>query len=247
MSISVCMATYNGEKYIHDQITSILAQLKYDDEVIVVDDCSNDKTVEMLRNMKDNRINIYFNDRNMGHVYSFGHAISKANNETVFMADQDDVWNDGRVAIMMKILIETESLLVSTNTEFMDMTGTKMNFPVEELKAGDSCRHLKNILSIFTGKTGYYGCAMAFRKRMTHLILPIPNFVESHDLWIALASNLFGSNAHLEEKTLKRRVHEKNASIVKRSYYKKIYSRWIFILSGIVLIKRIIQFKYNRY
>jgi glycosyltransferase involved in cell wall biosynthesis len=240
------MATYNGEKYLYDQMISIVNQLRTEDEVIVVDDCSSDSTVKILRNMDDKRIKIFANDRNMGHVFSFGHAISKANNDIIFMSDQDDVWKDGRVALMVKRIVETDCLLISTNTEFMDINSAKKIFPVEKLKSSDSDRHMKNILSIITGKTGYYGCAMAFRKQMTSLILPIPTFVESHDLWIALASNLFGANAHLEEKTLIRRVHENNASIVERCIYKKLWSRWIFFLSIVVLTKRIIGYKYHR-
>jgi glycosyltransferase involved in cell wall biosynthesis len=245
MNISVCIATHNGEKYLLDQMKSILGELKHDDEVVVVDDCSNDSTVEILQNMNDSRINIYKNKENMGHVFSFGRAISLAINDIVFMSDQDDIWIKGRVSLMTNKIIMSGCLLVSSNTYYMDTKGRELYFPVDKLKASESTKHLNNILSIFLGKTGYYGCAMVFRKQLTKLILPIPSFVESHDLWIALASNLFCSNSHLEEKTLIRRVHDNNSSIVRRSLYKKIWSRFIFGISIIVLLIRGINY-YNK-
>lgn len=238
MNISVCMATYNGEKYIIEQITSILEQLSSDDEVIVVDDSSNDNTVKILQDLNDSRIQIYLNDRNRGHVFSFSRAISLANNDIVFMSDQDDIWIKGRVLLMVKKLLDTGSLLVSSNFEFMDMNGKKIYEPVNRMKSSNSCEHLKNILGIFAGKTNYCGCAMAFRKNMVKLILPIPSFVESHDLWIPLASNLIGSNAHLDEKTLRKRVHNNNVTNTQRGLLPKLYSRFIFVKSIVVLLLR---------
>lgn len=239
MNISVCMATYNGEKYIVEQMTSILQQLTHDDEVIVIDDSSNDNTLKILKDLNDPRIKIYLNDRTRSHVFSFGRAISLAKNDIVFMSDQDDIWIKDRVSLMVKKLLDTGSLLVSSNFEFIDMNGEKMYYPVDGVKSSNSSKHFKNILDIFVGKTNYYGCAMAFRKDMVRLILPIPSFVESHDLWISLASNLMGSNAHLDEKTLKKRVHNNNAaSTLKRGLLPKLWSRVIFMISIIVLLLR---------
>ena len=247
MNISVCMATYNGEKYVVEQITSILEQLTPDDEVIVVDDFSNDNTVKILQDLNDPRINFFLNDRTKSHVFSFGRAISLANNDIVFMSDQDDIWIKGRVSLMVKKLLDTESLLVSSNFEFMDMNGKKIYYPVDGVKSSNSCKHLKNILDIFAGKTNYYGCAMAFRKNMVKLILPIPSFVESHDLWISLASNLIGSNAHLDEKTLRKRVHDNNAaSTIQRGLLPKLWSRFIFMISIGVLLLRAKNFLINQ-
>lgn len=238
MNVSVCMAVYNGEKYILEQMTSILEQLTLDDEVIVVDDFSNDNTLKILENLSDPRIKIYSNDRNKSHVFSFGRAISLANNEILFMSDQDDIWIEGRVSLMTNKLLGTGALLVSSNFEPIDMNGKKISFPVDGVKSSNSCKYLKNILDIFVGKTNYYGCAMAFRKDMVKVILPIPSFVESHDLWIALASNLMGSNVHLDEKTLRKRIHNNNATATGRSLFMKVRARFIFVISIIVLFLR---------
>ncbi len=238
MNISVCMATYNGEKYVLKQIRSILEQLTPNDEVIVVDDFSNDNTVKLLKELNDHRIKIYLNDRNRKHVFSFARAISLANNDIVFLADQDDIWMKGRVPLMLARLIDTGYLVVSSNSKFIDKEEKEVMLQGLTLKASDSSKHLKNILKIFMGRAPYYGCAMAFRKEIINLILPIPNFVQSHDLWIALASNLTGTNAHLDEATLFRRIHGENVSRVKRRLPPKIWSRLIFGISIVVLLFR---------
>lgn len=245
-SVSVCMATYNGEKYVAGQVMSILQQLKSNDEVIVVDDCSRDDTVKILQGLDDNRIKIYFNDRNKGVNISFERAISLANNDIVFLSDQDDIWMEGRVSLMLAKLIDKGCLVVSSNSKFMDKEGREIITQNLTLKASDSSKNLKNILKIFLGRAPYYGCAMAFRKEIINLILPIPRFVQSHDLWIALASNLTGTNTHLDEETLFRRVHGNNVSIIKRRIFPKIWSRLVFGISIVVLLIRSCNSKKNK-
>ena len=92
MSISVCIATYNGEKFIQKQIKSILSQISLNDEVIVVDDLSSDNTVKIIESLNDKRIKIYLNNKNQREVYSFNRAIELAKNNFIFLSDQDDIW-----------------------------------------------------------------------------------------------------------------------------------------------------------
>jgi len=243
MRISICMATYNGARYIKVQMISILEQLKPGDEVVVVDDCSTDDTIQILQGFNDLRIVVYLNDRNRGVNYSFGRAISLANNDIVFMSDQDDVWVKGRVSLMLAKLIDTGCLLVSSNLKFIDKEGREIIAQGSSLKAYNSSKHLENILKIFLGRAPYYGCAMVLHKKIMNLILPIPSFVESHDLWIALAAILTGTSAHLDEVTLFRRIHSNNFSLVKRRIIQKLWSRLVFCMSIIVLLFRYCNLK----
>lgn len=222
---------------------SILPQLGARDEIVVVDDCSSDDTVAVLRRYGDPRMRIHLNEKNGGHVFSFGKALSLATREVIFMADQDDKWVEGRVAAMVRKLQETGALVVSANSAYMDANGREIACSATRLDAGDADRRIKNILGMFTGKTAYYGCAMALRREILDLVLPIPRFVESHDLWIAMASNLLGSNAHLQDDMLVRRVHGNNASIVRRSLYLKSRARIIFCQSIAVLLARAAKFR----
>ncbi len=239
MNISVCMATYNGEAYVVEQMQSILEQLTPDDEVIVVDDFSTDLTVTLLHSLDDSRIKIYLNDKNMQQVFSFGRAISLAKNDIILLSDQDDVWIDGRVSIMLNRLHESGAMLLSSNQEFIDVHGTPIPHHLDALTSKDSTSHLKNTLNIFIGKANYFGCAMAFRRELTGLILPIPSYVECHDLWIALASNLAGSNVHMDDYTVTRKIHDKNFTDLNRNLFMKIRSRFILGLSIIAIFFRI--------
>lgn len=242
MSVSVCMATYNGAKYINEQISSILLQLSSTDELIIVDDCSKDSTVELIQNFKDDRIVLYKNSTNKGVNFSFEKALSLSSKEYIFMSDQDDVWIKDRLNEMKNSIAHSNCLLLSSNSEFIDGDGKSINFPILGLISTNSHRNLFNIYKVFTGNGDYFGCAMVFKQELKSIILPIPFYVESHDLWIAKAANLMFANLHIDTKTLKRRVHGSNASIIKRNIYVKIWSRFIFLISIFTLIFRILKY-----
>lgn len=235
---SICIATYNGEQYIREQLKSILHQINDDDEIIVVDDCSNDNTVNIVRSMNDPRISIYINEVNKGHVFSFEKTISLAKNEIIFMSDQDDIWLENRYQLLKDTLIENEVLLVSSNSKFIDAKGDELYMKLISLRKKDSSIFFSNILNIFLGRAGYYGCCMVFNGDLKKNILPFPSYIESHDLWIAMVANFKKSNLHLDENTLARRIHGSNLSVVKRRFILKIKSRIVFLRSLVEIIFR---------
>jgi hypothetical protein len=100
--------------------------------------------------------------------------------------------------------------------------------------------YLRNIVDIFVGRTNYFGCAMAFTQEFNRQVLPIPAFVESHDLWIALAANARGSNVHLDDVTLRKRQHGNNATstVSRRALYQKLWSRVVFVQSLLAIAYR---------
>ena len=230
MTLSVCMATYNGERYLPEQVASILAQMEPTDELVVVDDASRDGTVAYLEGLGDPRIRVHRNEANLGHVQSFAKVIGLARQPYILMADQDDVWIEGRARAMREVL-DGGAALVSTNSEFIDAQGCPIPPLHTGLSAENSRRNAANILGILTGRAFYDGCAMGLREELRDIVLPIPRYVESHDLWIAMAANVAGSNAHLERITLRRRIHGNNASVGRRPLARKLWSRAIFLLS----------------
>jgi glycosyltransferase involved in cell wall biosynthesis len=238
MNLSVCIATYNGEKFIDLQLQSIIKQLDDDDEIIIVDDCSTDNTLKVIKSISDFRIKIFLNELNRGHVYSFGRALGLASKDVIFMSDQDDIWLDDRITLMKNKLLNANVMLLSSNTNFIDSKGNKIDYSLNHLSSKTSNNYISNIKDIFLGKGYYYGCAMALKKELNNIILPIPNYVESHDLWIALAANINKSNIHCNESTLNRRIHGGNASIVSRKLLNKLWSRIIFIISIVHLFIR---------
>jgi glycosyltransferase involved in cell wall biosynthesis len=232
------MATYNGERFLHAQMRSILDQLSPLDEIVVVDDCSTDGTRSLIGSFCDPRIRLFINDRRRREVHSFGRAIGLSRNAHIFLADQDDVWLPGRVR-RMSIALE-RAALVTTNFEWIDADGNPLSVAVDGVRADASGKFLKNLAGIFTGKTSYFGCALAFRRDLVPLILPIPAYVESHDLWIAMAANVIGSNVHLEDPSLLKRRHDGNATgtVSGRSLVAKLRSRAIFARALLDLLGR---------
>ena len=95
--ISVCMACYNGEKFIQEQVDSIICQLGLDDELIISDDGSNDRTLDILFSYEDSRIKILHNRACHGFVGNFENALSHAKGDYIFLSDQDDIWKKEKV------------------------------------------------------------------------------------------------------------------------------------------------------
>jgi glycosyltransferase involved in cell wall biosynthesis len=243
--VSVCLASYNGEKFICEQMESILSELSPFDEVIVVDDCSKDSTIQLVRGFNDPRIKIFSNDQNRRHVYTFDRAISLATNDIIILADQDDVWLPGRCSLLANSLFDSGALLASSNYGYIDASGSSIDHVNRhELLSRDSNRNFKNIINIFLGRINYFGCAMAFRKEFRSIILPIPSYIESHDLWISMAANLAASILHINEKTLMRRLHQFNQTNPNRNLPSKLKSRIIFLMSILTLIRRIKNYEY---
>jgi glycosyltransferase involved in cell wall biosynthesis len=243
--VSVCLTTYNGEKYIEDQLLSILNQLSTNDEVIIVDDCSVDNTISIINSIKDSRIKLIINKINVGAINSFQKSIINASGGHIFLSDQDDIWYPNRLNLLMDSF--KSNYLVSGNTIAVDETGKFLNFELGKLEAKNSSRSFKNIFNIFIGKAYYYGCAMGFSSKLIKFILPFPSFIESHDLWIALVANILKRNFHLEQIVLLRRIHGKNLSLQKRPLFKKVLSRFITVYSLTYAIFRVFLIKIKSY
>ena len=102
--ISVCLATYNGESFLKEQIDSILCQLSLEDEIIVSDDGSSDKTIEILNAYGDSRIKIYKGPCQNNPALNFENALAQARGDYIFLSDQDDVWELNKVEVCLKYL-----------------------------------------------------------------------------------------------------------------------------------------------
>ena len=94
--VSVCMATYNGGKYIKEQIDSILGQLSNNDELIISDDNSTDDTVDIINRISDSRVRLFFN-KQKGYTNNFENALKQVRGDIIFLSDQDDIWMDNKV------------------------------------------------------------------------------------------------------------------------------------------------------
>jgi len=229
--VSVCMALYNGEKYIKEQINSILLQLDNEqDELIIVDDFSNDSSIEIIKLYNNPCIHLYRNNSNLGYVKTFERAISLSKNSVIFLSDQDDIWIQGRLSKMYNKLKEKNNylLLCSNFKSFKEGGGEAVRFKtkLKHNKVGENYK--KNIIEIFKGNIPYFGCTMAFKSEIKKYILPFPDYIDAHDLWIAILGNVLQRIVHLEDITILHRIHEKNTSFIQRKFHKKLYTRFLF-------------------
>lgn len=202
--ISVCMATYNGEKYIHQQLRSILSQIGKSDEIIISDDSSSDKTVEIIKTFDDKRISVFENNRFHSPTNNFENALKKATGDMIFLSDQDDIWMENKVKTMMGLLqqydlVVSDCIIINEKEEivhgsFFRIRGSKKGL-------------LNNLI-----KNSYMGCCMAFDRKILDIALPFPKNLPMHDMWIGMIGELYGSSYFCDQKLVKYRRHENSTS-----------------------------------
>lgn len=180
--ISVCMATYNGSKYIKEQIDSILPQLGENDELVISDDGSKDDTCSVISSYKDSRIKLLFNNGKHGFIGNFENALRQCKGDYIFLSDQDDYWKDNKVAVVMEQL--KKYALVIHDAEIVDGEGKSMGHTYYSGMHGSSS-FLMNLW-----KTRWLGCCMAFSREVLDYCLPFPNKIEGHDYWIGMMGML---------------------------------------------------------
>lgn len=185
MKHSVCMATYNGEKVIVRQLTSILNQLDVDDQLIIVDDCSTDSTLSYVQQLRDKRVNIIRNQHNLGPIKSFEKAIDLSKGEIIFLADQDDFWYPNKVSVMEHRFDNHNIMMVVHDSRVVDGDGNELS------ASWNAYNHNKLTTSVIQTivKNPFTGSMMAFRKSLKQYILPFPQKTSMHDEWIGLVLN----------------------------------------------------------
>lgn len=120
--ISVVMATYNGERYIKEQLESILFQTRKPDEIIINDDRSIDGTVDIIADIKKKYnapIILKVNEKRLGYAQNFREAIRRTKGEIVFLSDQDDVWLENKIEICMAVFERKEQVLALSTAYYL--------------------------------------------------------------------------------------------------------------------------------
>lgn len=108
--IDILMATYNGEKYLKEQIESILNQTYKNIRLVISDDCSKDRTREILKQYEqDKRIEVYYHEKNQGYIKNFEYLLKQVKNDIYMLSDQDDVWLPEKVEKSYKTLIDNDA------------------------------------------------------------------------------------------------------------------------------------------
>lgn len=236
--ISVCLATYNGAKFITEQMQSIVPQLQNDDEIIVVDDASSDDTVSTLTTLVgESRVLICRNSRNEGVVTAFEKALQAATGEIIFLSDQDDRWCDNKVSRVLDEFNDPSVTLVITNAKVIDANGR----PSDPLP---SCLLKRPPTLAFTLlKNQFQGSLMAFRRDILSACLPIPKGTAMHDWWIGAVNAVIGKAVVVREPLMYYRRHSGNVTSGRQNIATILRQRFNLSLN---LIRRMLKLRKSR-
>ncbi|MBM3918243.1 MAG: glycosyltransferase family 2 protein [Sphingomonadales bacterium] len=185
--VSVCMSTYNGSRWLREQIESILPQLQKGDDLCVADDGSTDGTLEILQEYIDHGhpIQVYPAGGHPLHhpSYNLERALRQAKSEYIFLSDQDDVWLPGKVDGICRAL-QNHTLVIHdarVTDEVLTITSPSF-FELHRTKTGAIENFVRN---------SYLGCCMAFRKSLLEKALPFPPQLAMHDIWLGNVAALW--------------------------------------------------------
>lgn len=216
MTISVAMCTYNGARYLREQLDSIAAQTRQPDELVVCDDGSTDETrqiVESFAAAAPFPVRLHVNERSLGSTKNFGRAIGLCAGEVIALTDQDDVWLPGKLSRMEAEFLNAPGVgLVFSDAEVIDENSRPLGYRLWG-KIGIRQSHLKRLRSdkavdeLLPGST-VTGATMAFRSGLKELVLPIPDDLPLiHDGWIAVLTAAVAGVSFIDEPLVRYRRH----------------------------------------
>ena len=243
--ISIAMCTYNGERFLNEQISSILEQTYRNFELVIVDDNSKDNTINIIKEYqsKDNRIKLFQNNKNIGFLKNFEKAISLCRGDFIALSDQDDVWKKNKLEIFLKnindnMLIYSDAILID---EYSKEIGSQLIRPNHNLVQG-KCNKAFIFYNCVSGNT------LMFRRELVCNIVPIPKNIIFHDIWIAFLASTYGTITFTDESlTYYRRYNEQITNNAKKDYksiFDRINKKEIFyLLHSKNLINKCMAFK----
>lgn len=209
MRISVVVATYNGIKYLREQLDSILVNLSDEDEVVVSDDGSTDGTWKLIQEYMtmDARIRLVAGP-GQGVKQNFAYGISQAQGDYIFLSDQDDIWLPDKVRRVMAVFEMQQAGLVVHDAVVMNGDCSEVLMESFGAYRGQGAGVISNLI-----KNKYIGCCMAFKRELVPYILPIPNDIQMHDQWIGMWNDRkFHNTVFTSDKLLYYRRHDDNVS-----------------------------------
>lgn len=206
---SICISTFNGKKFLYEQIFSILQDLKHNDEVVIVDDASTDSTLKIIDDFNDERIKCHLNLHNIGILKSFEKAVRLSRGDVIFFCDQDDIWYEGKRNEMVKVVMNPGIIAAVCDCNIIDEKGQILSLSFFEEHSSKSGL-IKNFF-----RNSYLGCGMCFRKELVSTLLPFPNYVSMHDEWTGLIGDLFWDVKFIRKQLFGYRRHSNNVTAMK--------------------------------
>jgi glycosyltransferase involved in cell wall biosynthesis len=243
MIISVAICTYNGEKHIKNQLESILKQTVSVNEIVICDDGSKDKTIEIILQIQSkfpNKIFLHKNRVNLGSTKNFEKSITICTGDYIFLSDQDDIWKVNKVEKIIQHFLENPSLeAVFTNGDLIDGNNKKIN----TYTLWDSVFFLENqlekpinLLKLISSKRNMVtGATLCLKKEIKELIFPFPDIKKYyHDEWIAIIIASRNTLDYITDELISYRIHSGQQIGGKRNAQNKTIQKHL-ILSKYIL------------
>lgn len=217
--VSIVMATYNGEKYVGEQIDSILNSTFQDFDLFIFDDGSKDETMSVLQSYRDkypDKIHVSRNETNRGVTLNFLEAVCRTTADYVMFCDQDDVWKPEKIAVTLKRLrhMEVQFKKELPMAVFTDALVVDENLRVlsESFFRSGRLDPKKTNLSHLLMENKLIGCTVMINAALRRILQScrLPKNARFHDSWISMIAASFGKISYLNEATLLYRQHEAN-------------------------------------
>ncbi|MCF0069084.1 glycosyltransferase family 2 protein [Dyadobacter sp. CY261] len=220
--VSIALCVYNGEKYLKEQLDTLVNQTYPNIEIVVVDDGSKDRSREILRSYEEKYpfFRIYENEVNLGYVKNFEKAITLCEGQFIALCDQDDIWDLEKISKQVRGI--GDNLLIYHDSAFMDEQGRQMTWK----------RKMSDIIHLYSGSDPkiflYFNCvsghSILFKRDLRDEFLPF-NPDHFHDHWIAYVATNLGSIEVIPETLVRYRQHTSTSTDIlnKRKKIRKNY------------------------
>lgn len=234
MRISVALCTYNGARYLPEQLDSIASQIRLPNELVVCDDRSTDDTVEIVRSFAEEAsfpVRLHVNKRGLGAMQNFVWAIGRCEGDYVALSDQDDIWLPDKLKITLDAMLKAEReygaktpILVHTDLQVIDEERQPLAQSFYKHQ-GFRRSHVNPLVELLV-ENYVTGCTVMVNRALREVALPVPPQALMHDWWLALVAAAAGRIVSLPETTVLYRQHGRNAVGARRSNLKKYIFGW---------------------
>jgi len=217
LSFSVALCTYNGSRFLPEQLQSIRLQSRPPDELVICDDCSTDNTVQIVENFAVDApfpVRFQVNPRNLGSTKNFELAISRCHGDSIALSDQDDIWHRDKLARIEGIFLGSPAAgAVFSDAEVVDEQLAPLGYTLWDRYGftGKRQRHLVEgrAFQVLLDKNAATGATLAFRSSLKKWVIPIPS-CWMHDAWIAVVAAALSNLSIIEEPLIQYRQHAQN-------------------------------------
>lgn len=217
-TVAILIATYNGEKFLKQQLDSILQQTYQNFKIYVCDDNSSDSTSKILKEYQltySDKITYNINAKNIGFIKNFENLIKGCTEKYIALSDQDDIWIETKLEIQMNELLSLEALKASAYLIHSDLSVIDKNNNLTHNSyfkyRGYKLNNTKDFGHIL-GPSGVMGNTILFNNALKKIVLPFPAKLDVHDYWIGINCELFGVRKTIDLQLVKYRIHDSNSS-----------------------------------